>query len=116
MGAIIAEEFTFSNVQRAVGGIARYVASRKRKGVSVIVGRDPHFLGETLVSMAYSIRHNLPEKDGILAGLFCSEAVARRGKSLRQQLKDISNKVGSFYPKRENFRLTPGPRQSSLKS
>src|ERR1700758_5401157 len=28
--AVIAEEFTFSSVQRAVGGIARYVASQKR--------------------------------------------------------------------------------------
>jgi phosphoglucomutase len=26
---------------------------------------------------------------------------------LGEQLKTISNKVGSFYPKRENFRLTP---------
>jgi phosphoglucomutase len=58
-------------------------------------------------SAGLSIRHHVPEKDGILAGLLCSEAVARRGKSLRQQLKDISDKVGSFYPKRENFRLTP---------
>ena len=30
--AVMAEEFTFANVQRAVGGIARYVASQKPKG------------------------------------------------------------------------------------
>jgi phosphoglucomutase len=53
-----------------------------------------------------SIRHHVPEKDGIIAGLLCCEAVARRGKSLRAQLHDIFAKVGSFYPKRENFRLT----------
>jgi phosphoglucomutase len=58
-------------------------------------------------SAGLSIRHHVPEKDGILAGLLCCEAVARRGKSLQEQLKDISDKVGSFYPKRENFRLTP---------
>src|SRR3954468_14064331 len=50
--AVMAEEFTFANVQRAVGGIARYVASQKRKGARVIVGRDPRFLGETFCSMA----------------------------------------------------------------
>jgi phosphoglucomutase len=32
--------------------------------------------------------------------------VARRGRPLGQQLKDLFVKVGSFYPKRENFRLT----------
>jgi phosphomannomutase len=50
--AVMAEEFTFANVQRAVGGIARYVASQKRKGARVIVGRDPRFLGESFCAMA----------------------------------------------------------------
>jgi phosphomannomutase len=58
-------------------------------------------------SAGLSIRHHVPEKDGLLAGLLCCEAVARRGKSLGEQLKTISNQVGSFYPQRENFRLTP---------
>src|SRR6201987_298575 len=58
-------------------------------------------------SAGLSIRHHVPEKDGILAGLLCCESVARRGKSLGAQLKAISDKVGSFYPRRENLRLTP---------
>ena len=58
-------------------------------------------------SAGLSIRHHVPEKDGVLAGLLCCEAVAKRGKSLGEQLKQISNQVGSFYPQRENFRLTP---------
>jgi len=58
-------------------------------------------------SAGLSIRNHVPEKDGVLAGLLCCEAVARRGKSLGEQLKAISNQVGSFYPQRENFRLTP---------
>jgi alpha-D-glucose phosphate-specific phosphoglucomutase len=58
-------------------------------------------------SAGLSIRHHVPEKDGVLAGLLCCEAVARRGKSLGEQLKAISNQVGSYYPKRENFHLTP---------
>jgi len=58
-------------------------------------------------SAGLSIRHHVPEKDGVLAGLLCCEAVARRGKSLGEQLKAISNQVGSFFPQRENFRLTP---------
>ncbi len=58
-------------------------------------------------SAGLSIRYHVPEKDGILAGLLCCEAVARRNKSLQAQLHDLFNEVGSFYPQRENFRLTP---------
>jgi alpha-D-glucose phosphate-specific phosphoglucomutase len=58
-------------------------------------------------SAGLSIRHHVPEKDGILAGLLCCEMVARRGRSLREQLDTLFAKVGSFYPRRENFRLTP---------
>ncbi len=58
-------------------------------------------------SAGLSIRHHVPEKDGVLAGLLCCEAVAKRGKSLSEQLKAISNQVGSFFPERQNFRLTP---------
>ncbi|HEX5434990.1 MAG TPA: phosphoglucomutase/phosphomannomutase family protein [Candidatus Angelobacter sp.] len=62
-------------------------------------------------SAGLSIRYHVPEKDGILAGLLCCEAVAARKKSLKQQISDIFNKVGSFYPQRENFRLTPEVKQ-----
>ena len=58
-------------------------------------------------SAGLSIRHHVPEKDGILAGLLCCEMVARRGKSLGRQLQELFVNVGSFYPQRENFRLTP---------
>jgi alpha-D-glucose phosphate-specific phosphoglucomutase len=58
-------------------------------------------------SAGLSIRHHVPEKDGILAGLLCCEAVARRNQPLLRQLHDLFGKVGSFYPQRENFRLTP---------
>src|SRR3989475_412105 len=58
-------------------------------------------------SAGLSVRHHVPEKDGILAGLLCCEMVARRGKSLGRQLQKLFVNVGSFYPQRENFRLTP---------
>src|SRR5260221_7436227 len=53
--AVIGEDFTFANVRRAVGGIARYVVSQKPSGARVIVGRDPRFLGETFCAMASDI-------------------------------------------------------------
>ncbi|MGD0294616.1 MAG: phosphoglucomutase/phosphomannomutase family protein [Terracidiphilus sp.] len=58
-------------------------------------------------SAGLTIRGHVPEKDGVLAGLLAAEMVATRGKSLGAQLKEIFAKVGSFYPIRENFRLTP---------
>ncbi|MGH9589723.1 MAG: phosphoglucomutase/phosphomannomutase family protein [Terracidiphilus sp.] len=58
-------------------------------------------------SAGLSIRGHVPEKDGILAGLLVAEMVATRGKSLGVQLRDLFAEVGSYYPVRENFRLTP---------
>ena len=58
-------------------------------------------------SAGLTIRGHVPEKDGVLAGLLVAEMVARRGKSLGVQLRELFAKVGSFYPVRENFRLTP---------
>ncbi len=49
--AIVAEEFTLANIRRAVTGIAKYVASQPGAH-SVLVGRDPRFLGETFVAEA----------------------------------------------------------------
>ena len=58
-------------------------------------------------SAGLSIRKHVPEKDGVLAGLLCCEMVARRGASLGKQLEALFADVGSYYPLRENFRLTP---------
>jgi alpha-D-glucose phosphate-specific phosphoglucomutase len=58
-------------------------------------------------SAGLTIRGHVPEKDGVLAGLLVAEMVSNRGKSLGVQLKELFGKVGSFYPVRENFRLTP---------
>src|SRR5690349_6853708 len=53
--AVMAEEFTFENVRRAITGIARYVASQKPSNARILVGRDPRFLGETFCEMAAAI-------------------------------------------------------------
>jgi len=58
-------------------------------------------------SAGLTIRGHVPEKDGVIAGLLVAEMVAKKGKSLGEQLSELFAKVGSFYPLRENFRLTP---------
>ena len=57
-------------------------------------------------SAGLTIRGHVPEKDGVIAGLLVAEMMATRGKSLGVQLQELFGKVGSYYPVRENFRLT----------
>ena len=54
--AIIADDFTLANVRRAVEGISRYVVAHHGEGVpSLVIGRDPRFLGETAVQLAAQV-------------------------------------------------------------
>ncbi len=75
------------------------------KYIGELIKQDKILIGGE-ESAGLSIRKHVPEKDGVLAGLLCCEMVARRGASLGKQLEVIFAKVGSFYPLRENFRLT----------
>src|SRR5580658_4228561 len=76
------------------------------KYIGELIKQDKILIGGE-ESGGLSIRKHVPEKDGVLAGLLCCEMVARRGSSLGKQLANLFAKVGSFYPLRENFRLTP---------
>jgi alpha-D-glucose phosphate-specific phosphoglucomutase len=80
------------------------------KYIGELIKQDKILIGGE-ESAGLSIRKHVPEKDGVLAGLLCCEMVARRGTSLGKQLNDLFAKVGSFYPLRENFRLTPEVKQ-----
>jgi phosphoglucomutase len=80
------------------------------KYIGELIKQDKILIGGE-ESAGISIRKHVPEKDGVLAGLLCCEMVARRGASLGKQLGELFAKVGSFYPLRENFRLTPEVKQ-----
>ena len=80
------------------------------KYIGELIKQDKILIGGE-ESAGLSIRKHVPEKDGVLAGLLCCEMVARRGKSLGKQLGGLFAEVGSFYPLRENFRLTPEVKQ-----
>ena len=75
------------------------------KYIGELIKQDKILIGGE-ESAGLSIRKHVPEKDGVLAGLLCCEMVARRGTSLGAQLEQIFADVGSYYPLRENFRLT----------
>ncbi|MGD0829811.1 MAG: phosphoglucomutase/phosphomannomutase family protein [Terracidiphilus sp.] len=75
------------------------------KYIGELINQDKIAIGGE-ESAGLTIRGHVPEKDGVLAGLLVAEMVANRGKNLRAQLNELFAKVGSFYPVRENFRLT----------
>jgi alpha-D-glucose phosphate-specific phosphoglucomutase len=87
-------------------GVPLYETPVGFKYIGELIKQDKIAIGGE-ESAGLSIRSHVPEKDGIIAGLLCCEAVARRKKPIGAQIKDLFGKVGSFYPQRENFRLTP---------
>jgi phosphoglucomutase len=94
------------NALAAHHGVPLYETPVGFKYIGELIKQDKIAIGGE-ESAGLSIRNHVPEKDGILAGLLCCEAVASRKKSIGGQIKDLFGKVGSFYARRENFSLTP---------
>jgi len=111
--------------RRWPGGVARTVATTHLiDRVAKLHGRDLletpvgfKYIGEYIKedrivlggeeSAGLSVRGHVPEKDGILACLLIMEMVASRGKSLKNQLKDLFSRVGEVYNRRLNIKLDP---------
>lgn len=83
------------------------------KFIGELINKDEIILGGE-ESAGLSIKGHFPEKDGILACLLAIEAVAARGKSLTEQLEELTNEVGKLYSKRIGVKLTDEV-QKSLK-
>jgi phosphoglucomutase len=94
------------NALAAHHGVPIYETPVGFKYIGELIKQDKIAIGGE-ESAGLSIRNHVPEKDGVLAGLLCCEAVASRKKSISGQIKDLFGKVGSFYARRENFSLTP---------
>ncbi len=91
----VAEHLRLPLYETAVG--FKYIGELIKQDKVVIGGEE---------SAGLSIRHHVPEKDGVLACLLAAEMVARRGAPLRAQLDTLFAKVGAYYPVRHNLRLT----------
>lgn len=75
------------------------------KFIGELIRKDKIALGGE-ESAGLSIRGHVPEKDGILACLLVAEMIARRGQSLRQQLRALFKRVGAeYWPLRANLHL-----------
>ncbi len=75
------------------------------KYIGELIEQDQIILGGE-ESAGMTIRRHVPEKDGILACLLTAEMVASRQAPLREQLRELFRKVGSYYPGRWNVPLT----------
>jgi phosphoglucomutase len=114
------------------GGVARSVATTHLiDRVAARYGRPVYqtkvgfkYLGEYILkdqvvmvgeeSEGFSMKHHLPEKDGILACLLVAEMVARKGKDLPQLLEDLFARVGPVYNRRVNLSLAPEVKERLL--
>jgi alpha-D-glucose phosphate-specific phosphoglucomutase len=75
------------------------------KYIGALIDQDKIAIGGE-ESAGLTIRGHVPEKDGVIAGLLVAEMMATRRATLGTQLKKLFAKVGSYFPVRENFRLT----------
>ena len=86
-------------------GLKLYETPVGFKFIGELINNDEIILGGE-ESAGLSIRGHYPEKDGILACLLAAEAVAARGKSLTDQLKELTAKVGNLESGRIGVKLT----------
>lgn len=75
------------------------------KYIGDLIAKDEITIGGE-ESAGLSIRHHVPEKDGILACLLAAEMVAVSGKSLSQQLEELYAEVGTVLSDRVNVHLS----------
>jgi len=104
----VAKSVATTNMINAIAekaGIPLYETPVGFKYIGELILQDKILIGGE-ESAGLTIRGHVPEKDGMLAGLLVAEAVAVRGASVGEQIRTLFGKVGSFYPIRENFRLT----------
>ncbi|MBN1375527.1 MAG: phosphoglucomutase/phosphomannomutase family protein [Dehalococcoidia bacterium] len=65
-------------------------------------------------SGGYGFRGHIPERDGLLAGLYLLDYVIRTGKSPAQLLNDLFKKVGPHYYDRLDLHITPEIKQTTM--
>ncbi len=85
-------------------GLKLYETPVGFKFIGELINKDEIILGGE-ESAGLSIRGHYPEKDGILACLLAAEAVAARGKTLTEQFKELTDKVGNLESGRIGVKL-----------
>lgn len=85
----------------------KYLGEIIAKGGCLLAGEE---------SAGLSIRHHLPEKDGILACLLMTEVAAHRRQSFGQMLRRLFKTYGSFYSARIDLDLDAATKEAFLEN
>jgi len=99
----LGELFKVPVYETAVG--FKYVAPVMAEKNAIIGGEE---------SGGYGFRGHVPERDGILAGLYFLDFMAKTGKTPSQLLSYLYSKVGQHHYDRRDFRISPAKRQTIL--
>jgi len=112
-GAII-KTLTSTNMLSHLGkyyGVPVYETPVGFKYVAPLMIRENAIIGGE-ESGGYGFRGHIPERDGILAGLYFLDFMAKTGKTPSQLLDYLYSKVGPHYYDRIDCHLTKGKRQA----
>ena len=99
----LGEIFDVPVFETAVG--FKYVAPLMIEKKAIIGGEE---------SGGYGFRGHVPERDGILAGLYFLDFMAETGKTPAQLIDYLYGKVGPHYYERVDFPITPDQRQKLI--
>jgi phosphomannomutase len=76
----------------------KYLGPKMIESDAIIAGEE---------SGGFAFRGHLPERDGLLSGLYILDLMARRGKRLPQLIEELFAKVGPHYYDRIDITMTP---------
>jgi phosphomannomutase len=79
----------------------KYLGPKMRETDALIAGEE---------SGGYAFRGHLPERDGVLSGLYFLDLMARRGKDAAELVAELFQKVGPHYYDRVDIEMTPEER------
>jgi phosphomannomutase len=79
----------------------KYLGPKMRETDALIAGEE---------SGGYAFRGHLPERDGVLSGLYFLDLMARRGKDAAELVAELFQKVGPHYYDRIDIEMTPEER------
>jgi len=79
----------------------KFLGPKMRETDALIAGEE---------SGGFAFRGHLPERDGVLSGLYMLDLMARKGKDLAAILDELFRKVGAHYYDRDDIMMTPADR------
>ncbi len=84
------------------------------KYIAEIMAQEPVLVGGE-ESGGLAVSGHIPERDGIWIGLTIMEFMAKTGKSIKELIQEVYDRVGAFAYDRDDLHLTEAKKQSIIK-